>query len=166
MITPPNGSADASGMNPIESSEARHRKELTPIPPPPEPFCSPPFLVPPPKKMPSSPVTLPARFWRWIRSLGGGGVESSSRLQPTAAPTRTAHRSKRGARNRGDMVRFVELLGGADPSQNPGSVQGCRAPRGAWSPAFGGESGEARAKEKGCWIAPAPLKERTEWQWA
>jgi hypothetical protein len=30
MMTPPNGSAEAKGMKAIVSSEARHRKELTP----------------------------------------------------------------------------------------------------------------------------------------
>src|SRR3546814_10621336 len=34
MITPPNGSADTSGMNETVSSDARHRKLFTPIPPP------------------------------------------------------------------------------------------------------------------------------------
>src|SRR6185369_14124331 len=44
MMTPPKGSAETSGMKATVSSEARHRKLLTPIPPAP--------LVPPP--VPSS----------------------------------------------------------------------------------------------------------------
>ena len=48
MITPPNGSAEFSGMNETVSSAARHRNPLTPIPGPPVLSLS---LSPP--KMPS-----------------------------------------------------------------------------------------------------------------
>src|SRR5258708_10959143 len=54
MITPPNGSAEASGMNAIESSEARHRNEFTPMPPPASSF----FLPLPNKFRPSGPKRL------------------------------------------------------------------------------------------------------------
>src|SRR5689334_15275377 len=52
MMTPPNGSAEASGMNDSVSSEARHRKELTPMPPPrfePPPLPPPSNGTPPPE---------------------------------------------------------------------------------------------------------------------
>src|SRR4051794_8101147 len=39
MITPPNGSAEDSGMNPIVSSAPRHKNAFTPIPLPPPPLA-------------------------------------------------------------------------------------------------------------------------------
>src|SRR5215813_6582623 len=47
MMTPPNGSAETSGMNDTVSSEARHRKLLTPMPLAPDVSASPGFSVPP-----------------------------------------------------------------------------------------------------------------------
>src|SRR5207302_3796595 len=64
MMTPPNGSAEASGMKESVSSEARHRKELTPIPPPPPPA---PGLLPPPNRLTRSRPPAPR-----IELLGSG----------------------------------------------------------------------------------------------
>jgi hypothetical protein len=55
MITPPKGSAESSGMKETVSSEARHSRLLTPMPPPPDPSLveawSPPKRPPWPKML-------------------------------------------------------------------------------------------------------------------
>jgi hypothetical protein len=55
MMTPPNGSAETSGMNDTVSSEARHRKLLTPTPVPPAPVSAGLLLSAPPIVRPPSP---------------------------------------------------------------------------------------------------------------
>ncbi len=72
MMTPPNGSAEASGMKARVSSEARQRKELTPIPTPP-PWS---VFLPPRMLSPSSPKSEP--FWAAIASGSTFGLRYES----------------------------------------------------------------------------------------
>src|ERR1700744_2427810 len=123
MITPPKGSAEASGMNEIVSNAPRHRNALTPMPEPPPPAVPRvlsfvflpnskrvPLSLPPARVVDGSPgEPLPSP----PKSAGVGfGLMAADEQPATASATRKAMGRKRMANGVGRIA--MESLSSTD----------------------------------------------------
>src|SRR5262249_28576240 len=128
MMTPPNGSAETSGMNATVSSDARHRKLLTPIPPPasaPVPSAG---LSGPPIDRPPGPNTdsassvdgllIPVPRFAWVRVVccwisppfQNGESQAARVMDNNAAMARKAPRERDVAAARNELAMAQQSL--------------------------------------------------------